>query len=270
MCVVLPLGRPSDRACPFFSSSSCEPASLAAQSVRRPGGRPRMQLPGVHERRARRHAGAHRGAHVAPHARGRLVVAAVALEARRRRGRAPRRAAHRCGSSRRPWSAKSASCIGQNAPCRAAASAAARERRARAGAWPSARSGGRRRGPARSRSRSCGERAERAGEVAVDDDQRRVRRARGRGRRAPSAGTGALVRSIARTRYVQTHTLTRDQHLPGPPSEVFPFFADARNLEAITPPLLRFEVVTPGDDRDGRRDADPVPPAAARRPGRAG
>ena len=43
------------------------------------------------------------------------------------------------------------------------------------------------------------------------------------------------------------HTLRREQLLPGTPDEVFPFFADARNLEAITPPLLRFEVVTPGE-----------------------
>ncbi len=40
-------------------------------------------------------------------------------------------------------------------------------------------------------------------------------------------------------------TLEREQRLPGPPEQVFPFFADARNLEAITPPLLRFVVVTP-------------------------
>jgi ligand-binding SRPBCC domain-containing protein len=41
------------------------------------------------------------------------------------------------------------------------------------------------------------------------------------------------------------HVLRREQRLPGSPAEVFPFFADAGNLEAITPPWLRFEVVTP-------------------------
>jgi ligand-binding SRPBCC domain-containing protein len=45
---------------------------------------------------------------------------------------------------------------------------------------------------------------------------------------------------------VNVHVLEREQVLPGSPDEVFPFFADATNLEAITPPLLRFEVVTPG------------------------
>jgi ligand-binding SRPBCC domain-containing protein len=42
-----------------------------------------------------------------------------------------------------------------------------------------------------------------------------------------------------------THILEREQRLPGTPDEVFAFFADARNLEALTPPLLRFRVVTP-------------------------
>ncbi len=41
------------------------------------------------------------------------------------------------------------------------------------------------------------------------------------------------------------HTLSREQRLPGAPDEVFDFFADARNLEAITPPLLGFELLTP-------------------------
>lgn len=41
------------------------------------------------------------------------------------------------------------------------------------------------------------------------------------------------------------HVLTREQTLPGSPDIVFPFFAAARNLEAITPPWLGFRVVTP-------------------------
>ena len=41
------------------------------------------------------------------------------------------------------------------------------------------------------------------------------------------------------------HVLRREQRLPGTPDEVFPFFADAHNLEAITPPFLGFRVITP-------------------------
>src|SRR5829696_7029973 len=44
---------------------------------------------------------------------------------------------------------------------------------------------------------------------------------------------------------MRIHVLRREQRLEGSPEEVFPFFADARNLEAITPPLLGFRVVTP-------------------------
>ena len=44
---------------------------------------------------------------------------------------------------------------------------------------------------------------------------------------------------------MKVHLLEREQHLPAPPEEVFAFFADALNLETITPPWLRFRVVTP-------------------------
>ena len=41
------------------------------------------------------------------------------------------------------------------------------------------------------------------------------------------------------------HRLEREQIVPAPVAEVFAFFAEARNLERITPPWLRFEVLTP-------------------------
>ena len=41
------------------------------------------------------------------------------------------------------------------------------------------------------------------------------------------------------------HLLRREQTLPGAPDDVFRFFADAGNLEAITPPWLGFSIVTP-------------------------
>lgn len=42
-----------------------------------------------------------------------------------------------------------------------------------------------------------------------------------------------------------THRLFREQLIPRPIEDVFAFFADARNLEAITPSWLRFEMLTP-------------------------
>jgi ligand-binding SRPBCC domain-containing protein len=51
------------------------------------------------------------------------------------------------------------------------------------------------------------------------------------------------------------HTLTMRQWLPPSPEELFPFYADATNLERITPAILRFRVVspTPVDMREGAR-----------------
>lgn len=41
------------------------------------------------------------------------------------------------------------------------------------------------------------------------------------------------------------YRLERSQWLPRTPEALFPFFADAHNLEKITPPWLNFEILTP-------------------------
>jgi ligand-binding SRPBCC domain-containing protein len=43
----------------------------------------------------------------------------------------------------------------------------------------------------------------------------------------------------------KTYTLERAQLIPRPLREVFPFFSDAKNLEAITPAFLQFKILTP-------------------------
>jgi ligand-binding SRPBCC domain-containing protein len=57
-----------------------------------------------------------------------------------------------------------------------------------------------------------------------------------------------LVIEIVPVKVIETmhvYTLHREQLVPRSPVETFDFFADAFNLEAITPPWLEFEVATP-------------------------
>jgi ligand-binding SRPBCC domain-containing protein len=44
---------------------------------------------------------------------------------------------------------------------------------------------------------------------------------------------------------VKVHRLDREQFVARPLGEVFEFFSRARNLEPLTPPFLRFQVLTP-------------------------
>ena len=44
---------------------------------------------------------------------------------------------------------------------------------------------------------------------------------------------------------MKLHLLQRTQDVPAPLAEVFPFFAAPENLEVITPPSLRMQILTP-------------------------
>jgi ligand-binding SRPBCC domain-containing protein len=58
-------------------------------------------------------------------------------------------------------------------------------------------------------------------------------------RRSPAAA------GAAEARVAPMGQLDAELWLPRRPEELFPFYADARNLERITPPWLRFRIVTP-------------------------
>ena len=45
---------------------------------------------------------------------------------------------------------------------------------------------------------------------------------------------------------MKVHLLERQQWIEAPAAEVFDFFAEARNLERLTPPWLHFRIETPG------------------------
>src|SRR4051794_41204156 len=56
------------------------------------------------------------------------------------------------------------------------------------------------------------------------------------------------------------HLLERSQRITGEPAEIFEFFADAHNLEEITPPWLHFRIIeAPSRVSGGARIEDRPP-----------
>jgi ligand-binding SRPBCC domain-containing protein len=62
-------------------------------------------------------------------------------------------------------------------------------------------------------------------------------------RRFVPQSTGRVSRALAGGRRVTEYSLERTQVVPVPIEQAFAFFGDARNLERITPPWLRFRIV---------------------------
>ena len=60
------------------------------------------------------------------------------------------------------------------------------------------------------------------------------------------------------------YVLEREQWVPASLDEVFRFFSDAANLELLTPPWLRFQILTPQPISHVPRHADRLPTALAR------
>ncbi len=68
----------------------------------------------------------------------------------------------------------------------------------------------------------------------------------------------AMIAAIApgSNRSSGVRTFESEQFIPQPVETVFAFFSDARNLERITPPALRFEVVSAPDDLKAGAEID--------------
>lgn len=64
---------------------------------------------------------------------------------------------------------------------------------------------------------------------------------------SPNDSTPRRVTGLSIPYRGKARVLRREQILATPVDELFPFFADARNLQQITPDLLDFRVVTAGD-----------------------